>query len=274
MKGRGVSSGYVEGLNDARTLLADIFSILLEPVVREGITGLWISRLQSLAEPRHALFRGTVRPAFRLNRPARHFLEPVVSDGGSGFQAFFEIAWLDQVPLTLGMVAPDAGETIGLQFHSYRQGIPLSFRGLTLEARHLLCNPHQVLHVMAHLMGDDIGLCEVAWRTKALGHLVEEGEVEVDFVISRAVEGTDGGRRGPASRLNGACKEYEPRILILRSKELLPGGFRVGEDDEANLPSWSLGVPVGGDSEGADGSVISCTPLSMLRRVTGLMPVK
>ena len=30
MKGRGVPSGYVEGLSDARTLLADFFSILLD----------------------------------------------------------------------------------------------------------------------------------------------------------------------------------------------------------------------------------------------------
>jgi hypothetical protein len=30
MKARGVPLGYVEGLNDARTLLADCFSILLE----------------------------------------------------------------------------------------------------------------------------------------------------------------------------------------------------------------------------------------------------
>ena len=29
MKGRGVPLGYVEGLNDARTMLADFFSILL-----------------------------------------------------------------------------------------------------------------------------------------------------------------------------------------------------------------------------------------------------
>jgi len=29
VKDRGVPSGYVEGLNDARTLLADFFSILL-----------------------------------------------------------------------------------------------------------------------------------------------------------------------------------------------------------------------------------------------------
>jgi hypothetical protein len=30
VKGRGVPSGYVEGLNDARTPLADFFSSLLE----------------------------------------------------------------------------------------------------------------------------------------------------------------------------------------------------------------------------------------------------
>ena len=29
--------GYVEGLNDARTLLADFFSILLEPALGEAI---------------------------------------------------------------------------------------------------------------------------------------------------------------------------------------------------------------------------------------------
>jgi hypothetical protein len=32
VKGRGVPSGYVEGLNDARTPLADFFSILLDKV--------------------------------------------------------------------------------------------------------------------------------------------------------------------------------------------------------------------------------------------------
>ena len=30
MRGRGVPSGYVEDLNEVRTLLADVFSILLD----------------------------------------------------------------------------------------------------------------------------------------------------------------------------------------------------------------------------------------------------
>jgi len=53
----------------------------LQPVAREGITGLRVARLQTFSEPRHALFGGAVRPALRLNRAARHFLEPVVSYG-------------------------------------------------------------------------------------------------------------------------------------------------------------------------------------------------
>ena len=133
-----------------------------------------------------------MRPAFWLNRAARHFLELVIADGCCRSEPFFKIARLDQVPLTLGVVAPDAGETIGLQFHSHRQGIPLSFRGLVLEARHLLCNAHQVLHVMAHLMGDHIGLCKFTWRAQPLRHDFEKGQVKVDFVIVGAIEGANG----------------------------------------------------------------------------------
>src|SRR6202162_3202698 len=112
----------------------------LELVAGEGVAGIRVRGLQALSEPGHPLLRRAVRPAFRLDIALSHLLEPVVSDGGSGFQAFFEIARLDQVPLTLGVVAPDAGETISLKFHSHRQGIPLSFRGLALETCYLLCN--------------------------------------------------------------------------------------------------------------------------------------
>jgi hypothetical protein len=34
VKTRGVPLGYVEGLNDARTLLADFFNSLLRPILR------------------------------------------------------------------------------------------------------------------------------------------------------------------------------------------------------------------------------------------------
>ena len=91
----------------------------LAVIACEGITGLRVPSLQAFSEPGHALFRGAVRPALRLDIALSHLLEPVVSDGGSGFQAFFEIARLDEIPITLGVVAPDAGETVSLKFHSH-----------------------------------------------------------------------------------------------------------------------------------------------------------
>src|SRR6185295_20310902 len=88
-------------------------------IAREGVAGLRVARLQSFAEPGHALFRGAVRPALWLDIALSHLLEPVVSYGGSGFQAFLEIARLDGVSSTLGVVAPDTGETVSLKFHSH-----------------------------------------------------------------------------------------------------------------------------------------------------------
>jgi hypothetical protein len=41
VKARGVPSGYVEGLNDARTKLAGFFSILLEWAAMSWIDGIW-----------------------------------------------------------------------------------------------------------------------------------------------------------------------------------------------------------------------------------------
>ena len=69
----------------------------LQPAAREGITGVGVARLQSFAEPGHPLFRGAMRPAFRLDIALSHLLEPVVPDGGSGFQPCFEITRLDTV---------------------------------------------------------------------------------------------------------------------------------------------------------------------------------
>ena len=85
----------------------------------EGVAGLRVAGLQTFSEPGHALFRGAMRPALRLDIALPHLLESVVSDGGSGFQSCFEIARLDEVPISLGVMAPDAGETVSLKFHSH-----------------------------------------------------------------------------------------------------------------------------------------------------------
>ena len=46
--------------------------------------------------------------------------------------------------------------------------------------------------MVAHLMGDDIGLGEVAGGAEVVAQFVVEGQVDIDLAIARAVEGTHG----------------------------------------------------------------------------------
>ena len=51
--------------------------------------------------------------------------------------------------------------------------------------------------MVAELVGDDVGLGEVAGRAEALVELAEEAEVEVDLAVERAVERPRRLGRGP-----------------------------------------------------------------------------
>ncbi len=131
-------------------------------------------------------------PAFRLDVSLTHFLQAIVTDGGGGFEPFFEIAWFDQIPCAVGMVAPHAGEAVGLQFHTDGQGIRVFLRCLTLKAGDFLSHTRQILHVVSHLMRDNIGLREISGGAESLSHFVEEREVEIYLVITRTIKRTDG----------------------------------------------------------------------------------
>jgi hypothetical protein len=52
---------------------------------------------------------------------------------------------------------------------------------------------------MADLVGDDIGLGEVAGRAEAILELPEKGRVEIDPAVAGAIEGT--GRRSGAEEI-------------------------------------------------------------------------
>lgn len=66
-------------------------------------------------------------PAFRLDIAARHFLQLIIADGRCRAEPFFEIPRLDQVSLPLGVVTPDTGITIRLEFHSDRKRVSFYF---------------------------------------------------------------------------------------------------------------------------------------------------
>ena len=96
--------------------------------------------------------------------------------------------------------------------------------------------------MVAHLVRDDVGLGEVARRPEALVELPEEGDVEVDLAVGRAVErarppprrcrrpSRPARRRGPGSA---------PRSGLRSSGRRSPGGLGVLQHDADEL---GLGV--------------------------------
>src|SRR5512139_2545435 len=96
---------------------------------------------------------------------ARHSLQSIVADGRCRAEPFFEIARLDQVSFSVGVMTPDPGITIGLELHSDRKRVCFHLRHLSLKAMHLFSDAKEILHMMADLMGDHIGLSKVTHRS-------------------------------------------------------------------------------------------------------------
>jgi hypothetical protein len=120
------------------------------------------------------------------------FLQLIVADRRRRTESVLEIAWFDQVPFSLGVMTPDTGITVGLEFHSNRKRVCLHLRHLSSEAMHLFRDAKEILHVMTDLMGDHIGLSKVTSRSKTMRHFIEEGKVQIDPVIVGAIEWTNG----------------------------------------------------------------------------------
>src|SRR5688500_2489262 len=169
-------------------------------------------------------------PAFRLHRRPRHLLESIVADSRGSVESLFEVSRFDQIPLTICMMTPDAGKTIGLQLHTYGERVAFLFGHVLLQPMDFLCDAKKILNVMADLVSDDIRLGKIPRSAEALRHLSEERQVKVHLAILRAIEWAHDGRRGAACRLHGAREQDQARIFILASglrQELLPCGFRV-----------------------------------------------
>ncbi len=95
-------------------------------------------------------------------------LQAIVTDGIGGVQCILQVAFLEPVMALLCVVGPDTGKAVGLQLLAHQQAV-VAFHLRTALARrlHLLGNAQQRLHVMADLVGDHIGLGEIAGHLEA-----------------------------------------------------------------------------------------------------------
>ncbi len=139
----------------------------------------------------------------RRNHSTRWSDEPCVHDSGdtrpcerrcsvsspmaaAAPHALLDVALLQQ--LLARVVAPHAGEAVGLQLLQHRQPVALDLAGALTGRLHPLRQAEQRLQVVADLVRDDVGLGEVAGGAELLVEFAEEAEVDVELLIGGTVE--------------------------------------------------------------------------------------
>jgi len=125
---------------------------------REGVAVFDFAAEQAFLEPALPLLGGAVGEGVRHDAALLFLLNGIVADGVGGAHGFLDIAAIELQGL-LRVIRPDAGEEVGLEFEANRVFVVI--RPIT-HRRHLGREAEQVLHVMTHLVGDHIGLGEVA----------------------------------------------------------------------------------------------------------------
>ena len=136
-------------------------------------------------------------------------LDRVVADLRGGVQAFLDIARFEDLALAIGEAGPDAGEAVRLKLESHGEGIGFALAGAALTRLDLAHNAEQVLHVMADFVGNHIGLSKIPGGFETVMEFTKESEVDINFLVVAAIEGSSGGLRKTAGRLDLAAEEHE-----------------------------------------------------------------
>src|SRR5262249_21460533 len=187
---------------------------------RERVAGADRAFLQPGLEPPLTLLRRSVREGIRHHVAAGLLLQTVVADRGCRAQRRIDVARLQQLPALLGLVRPDAGETIGLQLDAHLDAIGLRLVDALLELMRLRQDTELVLHMMADLVRDDVGLHELAGAAAGIAamearlDLAEERGIEIDLLVVRAIERTHGALGIAAGGRRRAAVEDESRRAI------------------------------------------------------------
>src|SRR6266576_7361565 len=182
---------------------------------RECIAALDRALFEPGLEPAHALLRGAVGEGVGDDLAPAAFLRSlqcVVADRRRGSQRRLHVAGVEELQALLRAVRPYPGEAVGLQLHLDLEMVRLRLPHAALQLLRLGQDAEQVLHMMTELVGDYVGLGELARLIVCAGaeparEQVEERCVEIDLLVGRAIEWTHCGERLSAAVRTGSAPE-------------------------------------------------------------------
>src|SRR5215467_1550990 len=165
-------------------------------------------------------------------------LQAIIADGGGRLHGGLDVAGLEEAPFLLRVVCPYAGQAVGLQLDANLELIGLSLVEALLRLLHLRQDAEQILHVVADLVRDHVGLRELAALASDLAaaetplDVLKECGVEIDLLVVRTIERSHGGRGIAAGRARGAGEHHQRRrpVGLARPREdLAPLRFGAAE---------------------------------------------
>ena len=162
-------------------------------------------------------------------------LQPVVADGLCQFQTLLQVAILHRVIHGLLVVGPHTGIVVGQQLQAHADLVGLRLARLAHGLVGFRQRTSEVLHMVTNLMGNDVGVCKrVTLNAQLTLHLREERQVDIEFLVARAIERTDGCRCRAAGGVHLIAEQHERRILVLTpailSKHLGPDVLCAGQN--------------------------------------------
>src|SRR5205085_1805718 len=170
--------------------------------------GVRIAALDAGPEPLHALGAGAVGEAVWRDPAPRLALQCVVADRRGGAQPVLHILGVegDLAAGDLRRVGdPDPGVAVRLKLEPNRA----AFGPARAHPLGLAGGAQEVLHMVAHLVGDDIGPGRLALSPEARAELLPERQVQINLAVVRAIEGSHRRLAGPAACRGGLVVEHD-----------------------------------------------------------------
>src|SRR6266536_992906 len=198
----------------------------LELRAPEGVAARHRTALEPGVEPAYALLGRAVGERVGHDIALRLPLQAVVADRRRGLERRFDVALLDEFPALLRTIGPNPGETVGLQLDLDLQVVGLDLAEGVLPLLHLRQDAEQILHVVPDLVGDHVGLGELAGlavvaAAEAALQVAEERRIEIDPLVARTIERPHGGARRATGRARRAGKHHERRRAVASAALLL-----------------------------------------------------
>ena len=171
---------------------------------RESVALADVARSEAFLEPARALRRSAVVEGLGHSAAISLLLQVVVTNLGCRIEGFLNVAILQRAKHSVVMISPHTCKEVGLQLKAYADFVGLLRVAAIL--RHLLVGLAEdaklVLHMVAHLVSDDVGVCKVAVGPNLALHALKELKVKIDRFVGGAIEGSAGRGSIAAARVD------------------------------------------------------------------------